>query len=132
MGERMMNGNLVHKQKGLTMISWLVVIAFIFFQGMIAFKLGPVYLNDATVKSVLEDLEADPAMVGASPKKISEAFFKRLKINNIYDLLDKSHVKVKKSRYHYVFTVTYEPRGTIVGSWDYIMTFKHEAKIRIK
>ena len=125
-----MNGNLAHKQRGMTMIAWLFIIAFLGFQGMIAMKIAPIYFNDASLKSMLKDMEADATLPGQSPRALSEILFKRLRVNGIYSLT-KDNVKIKKTRTHYVLIVQYEPRGNIAGSLDYIMTFRHEAKIPI-
>ena len=43
----------VTKQRGLTLISWLVIIIFLLFQAVIAMKVVPVYMADAGVKSIL-------------------------------------------------------------------------------
>jgi len=125
-----MNGNLAHKQRGMTMIAWLFIIAFLGFQGMIAMKIAPIYFNDASLKAMLKDMEADASLPGQSPRALSETLFKRLRVNGIYSLT-KDNVKIKKTRTHYVLIVQYEPRGNIAGSLDYIMTFRHEAKIPI-
>lgn len=124
----MINGNLVHKQRGMTMIAWFFIIAFLAFQGMIAMKVAPVYFNDASLKSMLKDMEADPSLLGKSPRELKIILFKRLRVNGIYSL-SKEHVKMKKTRHHYLLVVEYEPRGNIAGSLDFIMTFRHEARI---
>lgn len=118
----------MHKQKGMTLLSWLIIIIFLLFQGVMAIKIVPVYLSDSTVKSIVEKLGNDPAMRGVTGEKIRETILKRLKINNIYHV-KKEHIKIKKARNGYLVTIDYEPRGTLVGSLDYIMTFKHEAVV---
>lgn len=123
-----MNVCLETKQRGMTMISWLVIIAFLGFQGMVAMKVAPVYFTDATVKSMLKDMEADPSLIGKSPKELNKVILKRLRVNNIYDL-GKENIKIKKTRTHYLLIIEYEPRGNIAGSLDFIITFRHEAKI---
>lgn len=123
-----MNVKLDNRQKGLTMISWVIIIAFLAFQGMVALKIAPVYFNDATISSVLKGMESDPSLAGQAPKELVGLLIKRLKVNNVYSL-NKEDVKVKKTRSHYILMITYEPRGNVVGSLDYIMTFNHEARI---
>lgn len=123
-----MNVKLDNRQKGLTMISWVIIIAFLAFQGMVALKIAPVYFNDATISSVLKGMESDPSLAGQPPKELVGLLIKRLKVNNVYSL-NKEDVKVKKTRSHYILMITYEPRGNVVGSLDYIMTFNHEARI---
>ena len=123
--------NLAGKQKGLTMISWIIVLAFLGFQGVLAMNVIPVYLQDASVKSIVSDLSNDPELRGASGKKIREVIDKRLRINNVYDI-EKNNIKIKKSRSGYNVNITYEPRGTLVGNLDYIVTFSHDAVVPSK
>jgi len=119
------------KQKGLTLISWLAIIAVVLFNAIIAMNVVPVYLNDHSVKSLMQSLETDAAVKGATPKKLKEIITKRLRINNIYSV-NKDHITIKASKNDYVITIEYEPRGRLVGSLDYIVSFKHEARVPIR
>ena len=56
---------------------------------------------------------------------------KRLKVNNVYGI-DSKKILIKKVKGSYIVKYTYEPRGKIVGSLDYIVTFAHEAKVPAK
>ncbi len=116
------------KQKGLTLISWLAIIAVVLFNAIIAMNVVPVYLNDHSVKSLMEGLETDSSVRGATPKKIKDTITKRLRVNNVYSVT-KDNIDIKKIKNDYVITIEYEPRGKLVGSLDYIVTFKHEARV---
>ena len=118
----------MNKQKGLTLISWLAIIAVVVFNAILVLNVVPVYLNDHSVKTLMQNLENDSAVRGATPKKIKEIITKRLRINNIYSV-NKDHITIKKYKNDYLITIEYEPRGRLVGSLDYIVTFKHEARI---
>ena len=119
------------KQKGLTLISWLAIIAIVLFNAIIAMNVVPVYLNDHSVKTMMQNLESDSTVRGATTKKIKEIITKRLRINNIYSI-SKDQIKIQKSKADYLITIEYEPRGRLIGSLDYIVTFKHEARIPIR
>jgi hypothetical protein len=126
-----LNSTNMQKQKGLTMISWIVVIAFLGFQGILAMNVIPVYLNDNSVRSIMESLQTDPDLRGANAKKIRETISKRLRINNLYDI-KKDNITIRKDRGGYKVTIMYEPRGTLVGNLDYIITFSHEGVVPAK
>lgn len=121
----------MRNQQGLTMISWIIVIAFLGFQGVLAMNVIPVYMQDASVKSIVKDLANDSELRTANAKKIREVINKRLRINNIYDI-EKENIKIKKSRSGYNVNITYEPRGTLVGNLDYIVTFSHDGVVPAK
>ena len=119
------------KQKGMTFISWVVVLAFLGFQGMVLIKVVPPFMEDRTIGSFWKKLDADPSLVGASPKKIRQVILKKLKINNVYSI-SKNDIEISKSSDNYIVSLDYEPRGTIVGKLEYIISFSHEAEIRRK
>ena len=118
-------------QKGLTLVSWMAIISLVLFNGILALNVAPVYLNDHSVKSLMEGLNTDSSLKGATPKKIKATIKKRLRVNNVYSVgID--NIKLKKSKNDYIVTIEYEPRGRLIGSLDYIVTFKHEARVPIR
>lgn len=121
----------MNKQKGMTLISWLVVIAFIGFHFMLAIRIVPVFAEDHTISTFWKNLENDTALVGATPAKIRSAVMKKFRMNNI-TALKQEDIKIKKDSGHYLVTAEYEPRGKIIGPLDFIVSFKHEAKIRAR
>lgn len=124
----MNEGGHMKKQKGLTMISWMVVIAIVVFNGVIGMNVIPVYINDHSVKSIMKNLEMDTAVRGKSPKQLKEIISKRLRINNVYSI-EKENIVIKKIKNGHYITINYEPRGKLVGNLDYIVSFRHEARI---
>lgn len=115
-------------QQGMTMISWLVVGVFVMFQVVIAMNVIPVYLTDASVKSIMENLPNDHIAQGTSKNGLKGLVAKRLSMNSVYTV-KAEHIKVKKGRGENIVTIEYEPRGKLFGSLEYIVSFKHEAKI---
>jgi hypothetical protein len=116
------------QQQGLTMISWIVVIVFLLFQGVIAMNVIPVYITDSSVKSIMEELPNDAKARDATVSELKILVAKRLKINSVYSIKPES-IKVVKGRDENIVTIEYEPRGKLVGNLDYIVSFKHEARI---
>ena len=118
----------ISKQRGLTMISWMVVIVFFLFQAVIAMNVLPVYFTDSTVATVLEELPSDADAQRSTAKELKRMVMKRLGINSVYSIKPE-YVSVKKGRDEKTVTIEYEPRGTLVGNLDFIVSFKHEAKV---
>ena len=118
----------ISQQRGLTMISWLVVIVFLLFQGVIALNVIPVYMTDSTVAKIMEALPNDAKARDASTKELKGLVSKRLNINSVYSVKPE-HIKVKKGRAENIVTIEYEPRGKLIGNLEYIVLFQHEARI---
>jgi hypothetical protein len=110
------------------MISWLIVIVFLLFQAVIAMNVIPVYMTDSSVKKVMASLPSDAAARDANPKQLVALVAKRLNINSVYSV-ELQHIKVKKGRGENIVTIEYEPRGKLIGNLEYIVSFKHEARI---
>lgn len=121
----------VKYQQGLTMISMMVVIVFLLFQAVIAMNVIPVYMTDRSVGDVLERMDQDPKSTGMSAKELKESVMKRLRLNSVYDIKPE-YIKVKKGRGVNIVTVEYEPRGKLIGTLDFIVSFKHEIKVPIR
>jgi len=120
--------NSISKQHGLTLISWVVVIVFLLFQAIIAINVLPVYMTDATISSILEELPSDTNAQRATSKELKAIIIKRLSINNVYTIKPKS-IKIKKGRGEKIVIIHYEPRGKLIGTLDYIVTFDHQVRV---
>jgi len=123
--------SLKSKQRGLTMISWMVLLVLFVFVAVILMNVLPVYMTDATVSTVMEGLPDDDAAKRTSSKQLRSFVHKRLTMNSIYSIKPE-YIKVKKGRGENIVIIEYEPRGTLVGSLDYIVSFRHEARIKIR
>jgi len=115
-------------QRGLTMISWMVVLVFLLFQAVIAMNVIPVYMTDSSVKSIMEALPSDAAAQNATTKELKPMVAKRLSMNSVYTIKPE-HIKVQKGRAENIVTIEYEPRGKLIGNLEYIVSFKHEARV---
>ena len=74
-------------QSGLTMITWILLIAMIGFMGLFAFKLIPIYMDYSTVNSALTTV-AQNMTPGETPYQIKSA------IDEIFDVNSVNAVKV--------------------------------------
>lgn len=116
------------RQQGLTLISLVVIIIFVLSQVVMAMKIVPEYISDASVSTVLERMEADPDVRGLSNKSLRDMVYKRLKINSVYNV-KQENIKVAKRKGKQKIVIDYEPRGVLIGNLDYIIRFHHEAAI---
>jgi len=121
--------NSISNQRGLTLISWVVVIVFILFQGVIAMNVIPVYMTDSTISTIMENLPNDPAAKRASTKELRNVVAKKIRMNSVYTIKPEN-IKIRKGRGENIVLIEYEPRGKLIGTLDYIVSFKHEARIQ--
>ena len=119
---------MIGKQRGMTMMSWLVVLGLVVFFLLIGIKMVPTYLENYSIKHALENMEADRQVRSMSLAEMKKSFMKRLKINNVYEF-DQSAITIKKEKFGTSFTVNYEVRKPVAGNVSIVMVFSESAMI---
>ena len=117
-----------NRQKGMTMLSWLVVLAILVFFILIGIKMVPTYLENYSIKQVLANMESDRKVRTMSPAEMKKSFLKRLKINSVYEF-ERNSIKIKKEQLGTRFAVDYEIRKPIAGNVSIVMEFSDSALI---
>jgi predicted membrane protein len=120
--------SIAHRQRGMTMVSWLVVIGIAVFFVLIGIKMVPTYLENYSIRQVLNNMENDRAVRGMSPTEMKNSFIKRIKINSVYDF-DRNAIKIKKEKNGTLFAVDYEIRKPVAGNVAIVMSFSESALI---
>ncbi|MBA3582312.1 MAG: DUF4845 domain-containing protein [Gammaproteobacteria bacterium] len=118
------------KQAGVSMWGWLIILAMTGVMAVSALKLMPVYLEFYTVKSILEDMQKDPALKNPTQEIVSATFRKYLDINNVNDL-KRSNYTIEKQQGKKAFTVhvMYEARKPLFANLEIVAVFDHSADI---
>ncbi len=117
-----------HRQKGMTGIGWLVVLALIGFFVMLILRIGPVYMTHYSVKMVLESLKEEPLITKKSPAEVKRMVQKRLKVNGVYDMSSKA-IKVKRSGGVMTVNITYQEQENMVGNLDILVSFSDQVEL---
>jgi len=121
---------MMKKQSGLTLISWVIIISLAGIQLVFAMRIIPVYMDFATVKSIMNDIEKKPEFHSKPPRELLTYLRKTLSINNIYDLQQqKDAFKFKKTTTGLELHLHYEDRGPIVGNLDFVASFEYQILI---
>jgi Tfp pilus assembly major pilin PilA len=119
---------IANRQKGMTMLSWLVVLGILVFFVVIGIKMVPTYLENYAIKQVLTNMENDRKVRTMSAGEMKKAFMKRLKINSVYEF-DRNSIKIKKEKFGTKFSVDYEIRKPVAGNVSIVMEFSESAMI---
>ena len=117
---------MVNRQKGMTMLSWLVVLGILVFFILIGIKMVPTYLENYSIKQVLANMENDRKVRTMSAGEMKKSFLKRLKINSVYEF-DRNAIKIKKEKFGTRFSVDYEIRKPVAGNVSIVMEFSESA-----
>jgi hypothetical protein len=117
------------RQKGMTLIGWVLTLILIGFVALIALRLVPVYMNSFTVGSIVDNLASDASVNSRDRGEVRRAFEKRLNINDV-NVVDGSMLKFEEVAGGVRLVVEYEHRVGLVGNIDVVASFHKEAVLR--
>ncbi len=120
---------LISKQRGLTAISWLAVIAVAIMFITLLLRLIPIYIEGYGVYDSLEGLKDDPKIATYPNRTIRKTLLKRFNINSIYSVTGEDIYITKKSG-KTIIEVEYEVRKPIVGNLDFVVSFRKEVTVQ--
>lgn len=114
----------LNKQHGASLLSWVAIIAMVVVIGTAALKLAPIYMEYWNIISILDNMQKEKSLQGASKQDLATTFAKRLDINGIRDLKrgDYKITKVQGKR-AYNFRVNYEARRSLMGNLSIVASF---------
>ena len=121
----MLNGQ---KQQGMTFISILILLIIGGFFVLLAFKLGPIYVENYQVKSALASLQKEPRASGMSPHELRILIDKKLYINEVRSF-DPKQFKIKSVDNKKVVEIKYEVREPIMGNVDALVKFFEKVEL---
>lgn len=118
----------IHRQRGASMTGIFVGLVIVGFIAMMGIKLVPHYLTFMTVKSFMDDLQQDHALVNKGARAIASAIGKKLDINDIRTLNERDF-KVERTRVGYDVSIDYEIREPLFANLDALLTFSHQVEL---
>ncbi|MEN5040356.1 DUF4845 domain-containing protein [Stenotrophomonas sp. TWI1149] len=109
-------------QRGITLISFLVVLIVVAFGLYIGMKLFPMYQEYYAVRSAMKSLAKEPGVGNMEPRRIQDMFFKRLYIN-YSENVKPADVKFDRIDGGWNMKVYYEVRREMIGNLDVVGKF---------
>jgi Tfp pilus assembly major pilin PilA len=115
-------GNAMRRQRGITLLGFIIVMAVVGVFAYIGFKLFPMYQEYYAVKSALKSLAGEPGIANTDPGRIMDLYLRRLYMNYSSNV-KREHVKIERGDGGWVMTVQYEVRKPIVANLDVVGKF---------
>lgn len=110
------------KQGGMTLTSFLMVLAVVGFALYVGMKLFPMYQEFYAVKTSMKALAREPGT--SDPAKAQELFFKRMDMN-YSDSVKRDNIKFDRIDGGVRMNVSYEVRRPLVGNLDIVGRFEN-------
>ena len=119
----------IHKQRGLTLIGFVLVLVLVVFFAYGAMRIVPLYLEYHALINAMNTLEEDPRAVKMSPTQIKNKLINSLWVNYATDNIQRKHMKVTRKNGLQV-RVAYEVRRDFIGNVDLILSFDRTVLLR--
>ena len=118
------------KQKGMSVLGWLLILAIVAFLASTAFKIIPHYLDFFSLEKIISSVETEKALEIRTIPDFYSHVSKGMQVNGIRDLdLDKA-LKVTMENNEFQAHLQYEKREPLVENLDLVVRFDKEFRVR--
>jgi len=117
-------------QKGLSMLSWLVVLCVVAFLASTTFKILPHYLDFFSLQKIITGVENERALDIRSPSEFLEHVRRGSQVNNIRDLDLRKVMDVRMENNEFLVHLKYEQREPLIENLDLVVHFDREYRVR--
>jgi hypothetical protein len=120
-----------HSQKGMSILSWLMVLAVVAFLASAAFKVLPHYFDYMSLEKMITSVETDKAADVRTVGDFYGHISKGMQVNSIRDLNMQDAIKIKVENNEFRVHVKYEKREPLIENIDLVVRFDKEFRVRM-
>ena len=120
-----------HSQKGMSILSWLMVLALVAFFASAAFKVLPHYFDYMSMEKLITSVETDKAANIRSINEFYSHVSKGMQVNSIRDLNLQDALKIKVENNEFRAHLKYEKREPLIENIDLVVRFDKEFRVRM-
>ncbi|ARU87537.1 DUF4845 domain-containing protein [Pseudomonas sp. M30-35] len=118
-------------QKGMSIISWLLVLGLVAFLASAAFKVIPHYLDYMSMEKIITSVETDKAADIRTVRDFYSHVSKGMQVNSIRDLKLEDALKVTVENNEFRAHLKYEKREPLIENLDLVVHFDKEFRVRM-
>lgn len=122
---------LTRSQQGMSMLSWMMVLAVVAFLASAVFKMVPHYLDYMSMKKIITAVETDKAAEVRSVGEFYSYVSKGMSVNSIRDLDMEKALKVTLENNEFRVHLKYEKREALIENLDLVARFDKEFRVRM-
>jgi len=124
-----MRQTFVGRQRGMTLISWVLVLLVLGFFVLLGLKLVPIYIDHYNVRMAVEGVANEPGARERSQRSLYGKIQSRLNLNYVTDL-PRNAIRIIRDVDERAIEVNYEKRENIVANVDVLVTFKEKYELK--
>jgi hypothetical protein len=107
----------IHKQNGMTLIGFIIVLSFVVFISFIAMKIAPIYMEYYSVVKAMDEVAAERGSARNSPFDIRVKILNRLYVSYSDDNVREQDIKLTRTN-GVNLRIAYEVRKPVIGNLD--------------
>ncbi|MDP1698164.1 MAG: DUF4845 domain-containing protein [Xanthomonadaceae bacterium] len=117
----------MNKQKGLTFIGFVMLLAILGFFAYAAMRLVPIYTEYFAVKSAMKAVAAESGSAEMQPGDIRNKLIKRFDVSYVTSV-NPNDIRVRRDRNPSI-TIAYEVRKPFISNVDLVVSFSHTQEL---
>ena len=117
-----------HRQRGVTALGWVIILAVIGIFAIATLRLLPIYLEYYRISSVLTSLAAEKSAGVEGKNEIRQYIEKRFNIDAV-TRVKVSDIAVTAQSEHYEVRAKYDARTPFIGNVDFIISFDKSVEV---
>ena len=117
--------NNLKTQAGASTLATVVVLLCAALLLIFTVKIVPIYVDDYTVKGLLENLQKDEETKTLTVRQLQERIQRRMSVNNV-EVINAKDIKLVKDGQRMSMAVAYEVRTPLFQNIDAVVHFDHQ------
>ena len=122
---------LTRSQQGMSVLSWMVMLAVVAFLASAVFKMVPHYLDYMSMKKIITSVETDKVADIRTVGDFYTHVSKGMSVNSIRDLDLEKSLKVTIENNEFRAHLQYERREALIENLDLVARFDQEFRVRM-
>ena len=114
------------RQQGLTLISWIFVLALIGFLVLIALRMFPIYTNHFSIQGSLSSLAEERDLYELRKEQVLTLLERRMHVNRVQGFKPEHLTLELKDNGNKVIRIEYEDRRPMMANVDVVVKFSDE------
>jgi len=120
---------LIKRQKGFTLMGWVLVLAIFGFFAYLAMIMTPVLISNHSLTGILESLKEEPGITQKSKREVKKLIYNRLIINGVKDVKTSDFEIVKEGANHMIIYLDFENRIKFANNIFILLINKKEVEL---
>ena len=116
------------KQKGMTLIGFVMVLSAVMFVTFIGMRVGPIYLEYFSVVSAMNGVASERGSANLSPFDIKVKVLNRLYVSYTAENVKEQNIKITRGNGVHL-RVKYEVRKPVIGNLDVVAMFDRSVRL---